>query len=261
MQNVQLEIAVDNAESVLAATRGGAQRLELCSSLAQGGLTPGIGFIEWARRSTSIPLHAMVRPRGGNFIYSPAELAIMEREIAAMRGAGVNGIVFGVLTPCSRVDIKAVRRLAAAARPMQVVFHRAFDLVADLAQALEDVIACNANILLTSGGAPTLELGLPTLTTLVQRAAGRIQIMGGAGVRLTNAAQLWAQSPIDTLHASLRTPWPAAQHTPAEGGATMGAHDVDPQYAVREEDVRAVLAMLRPRVKQEPLSATAPARR
>jgi copper homeostasis protein len=261
MQNVRLEIAVDNAESVLAAIRGGAQRLELCSSLVDGGLTPGIGFVEWARRTTSIPLHAMVRPRGGNFVYSPSELTIMEREILAMRGAGVNGVVFGVLTSCSRVDIKAVRRLAAVARPMHVVFHRAFDLVADLAQALEDVIACNANILLTSGGAPTLELGLPTVTTLVERAAGRIEIMGGAGVRLTNAAQLWAHSPIDTLHASLRSPWPQGQHTPAEGGATMGAHDADPQYAVREEDVRAVLAMLRPRVTEDTLVTAAHARR
>lgn len=261
MQNVQLEIAVDNAESVLAATRGGAQRLELCSSLADGGLTPGVGFVEWARRQTSVPLHAMVRPRGGNFVYSPAEIAIMEREIAAMRGAGVNGVVFGVLTPCSRVDIKAVRRLAAAARPMHVVFHRAFDLVADLAQALDDVIACGANILLTSGGAPTLELGLPTVSTLVERAGGRIEIMGGAGVRLSNAGQLWAHSSIHTLHASLRSPWPQAQHTPAEGGATMGAYDADPQYAVREEDVRAVLAMLRPRVAEEPLVSVSPVRR
>jgi copper homeostasis protein len=260
MQTIRLEIAVDNAESTLAALRGGAQRLELCSSLADGGLTPGIGFVEWARRLTTIPLHVMVRPRSGNFVYSPAELTIMEREIAAMRGAGANGVVFGVLTPCSRVDIKAVRRLAAKARPMRVVFHRAFDLVADLAQALEDVIACDADILLTSGGAPTLELGLPTVATLVERAARRIQIMGGAGVRLSNAGRIWAHTPIDTLHASLRSLWPAGSHSPGEGGATMGPRDIDEQYAVREEDVRTVLAMLKPRETEEALITAGPAR-
>jgi copper homeostasis protein len=251
MQNIRLEIAVDNAESVLAAIRGGAERLELCSSLADGGLTPGIGFVEWARRTTTLPLHCMVRPRGGNFVYSPAELAIMEREIAAMREAGADGVVFGILTACSRVDIKAVRRLVAAARPMRVVFHRAFDLVADLAKALEDVIACDADILLTSGGAPTLELGLATVTTLVEQAAGRIEIMGGAGVRVSNAQRLWTYSEIDTLHASLRSPWAGGRHNPAEGGATMGAHDAEEVFAAREDDVRAVLATLSRRaVKQ-----------
>ncbi len=259
MQNICLEIAVDNAESVAAAVRGGAQRLELCSSLADGGLTPGIGFVEWARRSTTVPLHCMVRPRGGNFVYSADELRIMEREIAAMRAAGANGVVFGVLTPSSHVDIKTVRRLVAAARPMRVVFHRAFDLVTDLALALEDVIACGADILLTSGGAPTLELGLPTVTTLVERAGGRIEIMGGAGVRLSNAARLWAHAPIDTLHASLRSPWPAGRHTPGEGGATMGAHDTEEQYAVREEDVQAVLAVLTPRRMDQALASAQPA--
>jgi copper homeostasis protein len=248
-QKVSLEIAVDNAEAVVAATRGGAQRLELCSSLADGGLTPGIGFVEWARRTTPVPLHCMVRPRGGNFVYTPAELAIMELEIAAMRRAHADGVVFGVLTSCSRIDIKAVRRLVAAARPMRVVFHRAFDLVADLAQALEDVIACGADILLTSGGAPTLEQGLPTVATLVERAAGRIEIMGGAGVRIANAGALWERSNVDTLHASLRSKWTAGRHTPAEGGATMGAHDGEDIYTVREEDVRAVLAMLTPRTE------------
>ncbi len=247
MHSIHLEIAVDNAESVLASVRGGAQRLELCSSLTVGGLTPGIGFVEWARQATSVPLHAMVRPRGGSFVYSSTELAIMGREIRAMKAAGADGVVLGVLTSCARVDISATRRLVAAARPMRVVFHRAFDLVADLGQALEDVMACGADILLTSGGAPTLELGLATVSTLVERAAGRIEIMGGAGVRLANAERLWTQLPIDTLHASLRSAWPAARHKPGQGGATMGKHDADEQYSVREEDVRAILSMLKPR--------------
>jgi copper homeostasis protein len=247
-QDIRLEIAVDTAESLLSAVRGGAQRLELCASLAEGGLTPGIGFVEWARQTTSLPLHCMVRPRGGNFVYSAAEIAIMEREIAAMRKAGADGVVFGVLNADSRVDITTVRRLVGLARPLRVVFHRAFDQAANMAEALEDVIACGVDILLTSGGAPALALGLATVNTLVEQAARRIEIMGGAGVRLANARELWTQSKMDTLHASLRSEWARREH-----GAAMSAHDKEP-YAAREEDVRSLLALLAPRLEDRRFS-------
>ena len=251
---VRLEIAADHAQSVLAAIRGGAQRIELCSSLVDGGLTPGIGFVEWARQSTTLPLHCMVRPRGGNFVYSSAELAIMENEIAAMRGSGADGVVFGVLTSDSRINIAATASLVAAARPMRVVFHRAFDLVADLVQGLEDVIGCGADILLTSGGAPSLEDGLAKVSAVIEQAGGRIEIMGAAGVRPDNAERLWASAPMDTLHASLRSAWADGLHPSVQGGAAMGARDQDALYAVREDDVRAVLAMLKPRTTKESLA-------
>ena len=254
MENVRLEVAVDTAESVVGSIRGGAQRLELCSCLVDGGLTPSFGFLEWAREQSDLPLHCMVRPRGGNFTYSAEELTIMNREIQAMRKAGADGVVLGVLTSDSHVDISATRRLISLARPMRVAFHRAFDLTEEPEQALEEVIACGADILLTSGGAPSLELGLPVVAKLVAQAAGRIEIMGGAGVRVENAASLWAGSDVDTLHASLRRPRPALRHTQGEGRASIGARDADQQYTVHEQDVRDVLAALAPRTARPPVA-------
>ncbi len=253
MHTPRLEITVDHPEAMLAACRGGAERIELCASLADGGLTPSLGWAVWARASTRVPLHAMVRPRTGNFVYSDAELAVIERDLLAMQAAGVDGIVLGVLSARNEVDVPAMRALVAAAHPMRVVFHRAFDLAPDLDEALEQVIACGAHVLLTSGGAPTLELGLPSVSRLVDRARGRIEIMGGSGVRLANAARLWERSGIDTLHASLRSPWPRASQQNSTGGATMGSRDADELYTVREDDVRAMVSALTPREKREPL--------
>lgn len=235
--DVSLEISVDHPEAVLSAARGGAHRLELCSALAEGGLTPGLGLVEWALAAVSIPIVCMVRPRPGGFCYSPAELDVMAREIAAFRSAGAHGVVLGVLTPDHRIDVPATRRLVEAARPMPVVFHRAFDLTGDLPTAIEHVIATGAHALLTSGGAATLEAGALRVQQLVAQAAGRIQLIGGAGVRPANAGRLWRELGLNALHTSLRRPWPQAA-MPAE--AHIGLHD-DTVFTVLEADVRAVL--------------------
>ncbi len=246
MDSVRLEIAVDNAEGVLAASRGGADRLELCSTLADGGLTPSIGFLEWTLASASPAVHCMVRPRAGNFIYTPEEISILERDIRALRAAGAHGVVVGVLTPEHRLDLDAMRRLRDAAGDMRFCCHRAFDRTADRSSALEDLIALGVNILLTSGGAPSLHAGAAEVTRLVQQAAGRIEIMGGAGVRVNNAGELWRDVPVDTLHASLRTPWHHAADT-GDSAASIGSRDEDALYTVREADVRTVLSTLTPR--------------
>jgi copper homeostasis protein len=246
MRNVRLEIAVDNPKAVLSSARGGAERLELCSSLADGGLTPSMGFVQWTLAAVSIPVHCIVRPRPGNFVYSAQELDVILADIRSMRAAGVQGVVVGALNAEHSVDIPAMLRIAEAARPMRLCFHRAFDLTADRVQALEDVIRCGAQILLTSGGAVSMTAGAAEVTRIVDQARGRIEIMGGAGVRLRNAAELWRTVPVDTLHASLRSPWREAAH----GGphaANMGSRDEEDLYTVREEDVRAVLSQLEPR--------------
>ena len=251
VQTVRLEIAVDNPQAVLAAARGGAERLELCASLADGGLTPSLGFIEWTLAAVSIPVHCIVRPRAGNFIYSPFELDVIESDIRAMRGAGVHGVVLGVLTPRHAVDVEAMRRLAEAAHPMRLCFHRAFDLAEDREQALEDVIGCGAEILLTSGGAVSLHAGAREVARIAEQARGRIEIMGGAGVRVKNAGELWRTVPVDTLHTSLRSPWPAAAHS-GPHAVNMGSRDEEDLYTVREEDVREVLNELEPRAVPVP---------
>ncbi len=243
--SIRLEVAVDHPEAVLAAASGGAERLELCASLADGGLTPSPGFIEWALRAVSIPVHCIVRPRPGNFSYSAAELDVMHRDILAIRAMGAPGIVVGVLTTGREVDVPAMQRLVEAARPMRVCFHRAFDLAQDRKHALEEVIRSGADILLTSGGAVSLLSGAREVARIAEQAAGRIEVMGGAGVRVTNAARLWRTIPVDTLHTSLRSPWPQAV-AGMEHAARVGSRDED-LYTVREEDVRAIAAALEPR--------------
>ncbi len=244
---VRLEIAVDHPLSVTAAVRGGAERLELCSSLADGGLTPSIGLLTWTLGSVPVPVHCMVRPRAGNFVYSPAELAVMLQDVQAMRSAGAHGIVVGPLTPALVVDEAALRELVLAARPMRVCFHRAFDLAADRVAALDAILRCGVDILLTSGGAESLEAGAAEVSRIVHQARGRLEVMGGAGVRSENAERLWQTLPLDTLHASLRTSWPGAAHI-GPHTASMGSRDEEEILTVREEDVRALLSLLAPRV-------------
>ncbi len=246
VQTVRLEIAVDNPQAVLAAAAGGAERLELCASLADGGLTPSLGFVEWTLAAVSIPVHCIVRPRAGNFIYSAFELEVITKDIGRMRSAGVHGVMVGVLTPEHAVDVEAMRQIAEAAYPMRLCFHRAFDLAADRRQALEDVIHCGAEVLLTSGGAVSLYAGAGEVARIVEQARGRIEVMGGAGVRVKNAGELWRTVPVDTLHASLRSPWRNAAHS-GPHAANMGSRDEEDLYTVREEDVRAVLRELEPR--------------
>jgi len=231
-----LEICVDGLAGAAAAARGGADRIELCSALGEGGLTPSLGLLEEVLAEVALPVHCMVRPRGGGFCYSPGELRIMERDILLARSAGAAGVVLGILTPAGRVDVAATRRLAAAARPMRVTFHRAFDAAEELDRALEDVIATGADILLTSGGSARLPEGAAAVAGLVAQAHGRIAIMGGSGVRVQNAAALCAMTGVDALHGSLRRP--AAERE-------RSLPDAPAAYELLEEDVRALAAVLR----------------
>ncbi len=243
---VHLEVAVDHPQAVLAAARGGAERLELCASLVDGGLTPSLGIIEWTLAAVPVPVHCMVRPRAGNFVYSPSELDVMARDIESMRRVGVHGVAMGVLTSEATVDMDAMRRLVELAYPMRVCFHRAFDLTADRRVALEDVIHSGADILLTSGGARSLSAGAGEVKRIAEQAAGRIEIMGGAGVNAGNAGELWRTLPVDTLHASLRTPW-LMRSRDSSHAASIGSRDDEDLYTVRKEDVREVLRVLEPR--------------
>jgi copper homeostasis protein len=199
-----VEICVDTLEGARAAARGGADRLELCAALSEHGLTPSLGLVQQAVQTLPVPIHVMVRPRSGGFVYSADELAAMEVDIEAFKRAGVQGIVLGVLTSENRVDVAQTRRLVALAAPLPVTFHRAFDDCPDLPQALEDVIASGARMILTSGGAPTLVRGAGAVADLVRRAAGRIEIIASSGVTIDTAKDLWQATHAPAMHASLR---------------------------------------------------------
>lgn len=230
-----LEVCVESVDAALAATAGGADRLELCSALNEGGITPSIGFIRAVRRSTPATLFPIIRPRGGDFTYSSAEVALMLDDIAAARAEGADGVVLGVLKADGHVDVSATRMLIAAARPMQVTFHRAFDVTVDLDQALEDVIATGADRLLTSGGAADAVQGTARIAQLHRHAQGRIIVMPGGGLRQHNVGPLVQATAVREVHASL-SQWlpspatlgnPDVQITARNGDATRRV--VDPQ--------------------------------
>ena len=191
MSAVTLEICIDGADGLIAAVAGGADRIELCSALALGGLTPSPGLMTLAARAP-VPVYAMIRPRAGDFVFSPAEIDQMRREIDAAREAGLAGVVLGASEPGGALDEALLARLAAHAEGLGRTLHRAFDLVPDRAAALETAVALGFERILTSGGAAKAGDALPELAALVKQAAARISVMPGSGVRPDNAAAIIA---------------------------------------------------------------------
>lgn len=203
--NDTIEICANSAESCIAAQKGGAQRVELCAGMSEGGTTPSAGEIWAARKAIDIRMHVIVRPRGGDFLYSPLELEIMERDILALKRAGVDGVVFGCLTQEGGVDLPAMERLMRVSEGLSVTFHRAFDCCRDPFLALEQIVALGCERILTSGQRPTAEEGIPLIAQLVEHACGRIIIMPGAGIDESNIARIASASGAHEFHFSART--------------------------------------------------------
>ena len=198
-----LEITVDTLARALAAQRGGAHRIELCSDLSSGGITPSVELIRLTREQVRLPIFAMIRPRAGDYVYSGAEFAQMQREITAVAETGVDGVVLGILTGDGRVDVERTRELVERARPLPVTFHRAFDVTTDLRESLEDVIQTGAARILTSGGARSAFEGRAQLAGLVQQACGRVLIVPGAGITAANAQLVTRETRACEFHAGL----------------------------------------------------------
>jgi copper homeostasis protein len=234
-----VEICVDSIASAMAAERGGAGRIELCSDLLEGGITPSAGMIELVRAQVSIPLQLMIRPRGGDFCYTADEFEIMQRDIATAKKLGADGVVFGILSADGSVDTQRSRRLVELARPLDVTFHRAFDMSADLLRALEDVCNIGANRILTSGGEQTALQGLESITALVKEAKGRISIMPGSGVGEDNARRILEESGTHEIHAGLGSSIssPMAFHNPRISMGNVAGREYQ-RFEVLEENVR-----------------------
>jgi len=182
----QLEVCVDSLESAIAAQKGGADRIELCDNLYEGGTTPSAGTIELARKMLDLKIHVIIRPRGGDFLYSRLEYDVMRRDIEFARKKKVNGIVIGLLTPDGQIDVARTKSLVELARPLSVTFHRAFDMTRNPMTALEDVIKTGADRLLTSGMLNEAPDGAQLIANLVKKAGERIIIMPGAGINKDN---------------------------------------------------------------------------
>jgi copper homeostasis protein len=180
--SVPVEICVEGLASALQA--GPASRIELCENLAVGGVTPSAGAIAVACERLSIPVHVLIRPRGGNFIYDNDELLTMKRDVQAAKGLGASGVVLGLLTGDRKVDLEKTAWLIEQARPLSVTFHKAFDEARDPFEALDDLITLGVDRVLTSGQAPTAFEGLKTLVDLTNRSNGRIVVMAGGSITL-----------------------------------------------------------------------------
>lgn len=239
VREIVFELCVESAEACVAANDGGADRIELCSALSEGGLTPSHGLLREALWFSKVPVHTMVRPRGGDFVYSDVEFSIMRTDLIHARELGVGGFVLGILLADGSVDVERMRELVALAAPYEVTFHRAFDDTPELPQALEDVIASGCRRLLTSGGEADVVAGADALATLVKQADGRLQVAVGGGLRIMNAAQLARTTGAMHFHGSLRRRVPGDVQNDDSGKGNPDTFFVD------VEDVRAMVQTLR----------------
>lgn len=205
MNHYLFEVCANSVESCLAAQAGGADRVELCAGIPEGGTTPSYGDIATARELlTHTRLHVIIRPRGGDFLYTPLEQRIMLKDIESARRLGADGVVFGCLTPEGDIDIALMNQLLEAAQGMSVTFHRAFDVCRQPKQALETLIQLGCHRILTSGAQPTAEQGIPLLKELQAQADGRIILLAGCGVNENNIARIASETGIREFHFSAR---------------------------------------------------------
>lgn len=232
-----LEIAVNDYPGAAAAVAGGADRIELCNALSEGGLTPSFGLIRKCLQDFTIPVFPIIRPRSGDFLYTNAEYEIMVSDLVLCKELGCKGVVVGFLNSDGSVDREKTERFCALAAPMEVTFHRAFDRCADPFAALEAIIAAGCKRILTSGQQLVAPNGARLITDLVKAAAGRITIMPGSGVRPDNMAALAAQTGAVEFHTSLRSLAPSAMEYKHPSFAEVA--DDYMVSIVREADVRA----------------------
>lgn len=243
MQNkLALEVCVGSIGHAVAAERGGAHRIELCSDLASGGITPSAGLIEAARQHVRLPIHLLIRPRAGDFFYSDDEFEIMEREIRSAKRWRMDGIVLGVLHEDGRVDIERTSKLVDQARPLPVTFHRAFDLCQDLDAGLEAVIHTGAARILTSAGEARVMDAIPVLAHLVRVAADRVVVMPGGGVDVDNVHHIVRKTAAREIHTSLGLSALATDHASGLSGENAAVTGGDPsEFEGRVRKVRETL--------------------
>lgn len=239
---MKLEVVVYNIESALRAQQSGADRIELCDNPAEGGTTPSFGTIEAVRQNISMDVFVMIRPRGGDFLYSNYEFHAMKRDIHQCQKISVDGIVLGILTPEGRIDKKRCKELIDVARPLQVTCHRAFDMTRDPFEALEDCIDVGFHRILTSGRHPQALAGAGLIAQLIERAAGRIAIMAGSGVNENTVQEIVRTTRCKEIHFSATAFREGGMQYKNDLIAGMGSSEGN-KYQLRTVDVERVKRM------------------
>ena len=236
-----LEVAANSLASALAAQAGGADRVELCAGLELGGLTPSPGLLAQVREALRIPLYVLIRPRGGDFVYSDEETETMRRDIEACVALGCDGVVLGALDADGDVDLPRCRVLVAAAGSLGITFHRAIDVSRDPLQTLEAAIALGCERVLSSGARPGAPQGAELLRDMVRQAGERIVVMPGAGIDAGNIAALRTATGAREFHASAKRALPSAMRHPADAALGMSAGET----RTDADEVRRLVAALR----------------
>jgi len=244
MSNVLLEICCGSIDDAIQSQKGGANRVELCSALFLGGLTPSIGTIQEAKRRLKIPVITMVRPRGGGFCYTEAEFATMERDAEAAIDSGADGVVFGILKENGRIDQRRTERIRRIIGERQAVFHRAFDVTPDPFQALDQLIDLGITRILTSGQKDTAPEGVELIAKLVERAGKRIEILPGGGIRPYNVHDIVRRTRCRQIH---MTAWGKVEDrsTHANREVTFGGALQPPEDLYDQTDARIVKQLVK----------------
>jgi copper homeostasis protein len=237
--NMVIEIAVFSLEAAIDASSAGAHRIELCSAPAEGGLTPSAATMRLTRKYINIPIHVMIRPREGDFCYSEKEFESMLLDVAAAKIAGMDGVVAGILNPDGSVDEERTSILVDAAAPMNVTFHRAFDMTKDQPEALEAIIETGCSRILTSGGQQTAPLGIKRLEELIKTAGDRISIMPGSGINLLNIKHIADTTCAKEIHLSARTFLPGKMNF-KQPLVSLGGNVFVPDYELNLPDDKAI---------------------
>ena len=240
---IKLEVCIDSVQSAINAEKGGASRVELCDNLFEGGTTPSAGTIELARQHINIGLQVIIRPRGGDFLYSDLEFEIMKKDILLAKQLGADGVVFGILKADGTVDKARNAELFALAQPMSTTFHRAFDMTADPFQALEDIISLGIHRVLTSGQERSVAEGVPLIAQLVEKAGDRIIILPGGGIDEFNIGKIVEATGVKECHISGRKKV-ASNMQFINRRVFMGGELRLPEYEISVADAERVRAML-----------------
>lgn len=241
---ITVELCVDSLQSLQVARLAGVDRVELCSALSEGGLTPSLGLMQGARELFPPErIHVMIRPRSGDFLYSPEERRAMRTDIAMVRELGLGGIVIGALTQWGEVDEAWVQEaMHCAGSALSVTFHRAFDLCRDRGQALEQIARLGCRRILTSGGAPTALEGADELARLIRQAGGRLSIMPGSGVGASNVVELLRCTGAREVHLSARKASPSPMRYQHAGvGMSRGVADEYTRHIADIDSLRALM--------------------